>query len=139
MSGWLGDLELDDLCTKYNIDVIYTTDIDEQEKIIIDIVDSISTGILYAATPFVDDYVSIKDEFLGRKYLYIDSLYIDTQFRNKGIGSMVLRYIIDELSDLGSIITVLPNLIELDDTSEEYRAVFKRLITLYEVLGFKSS
>jgi ribosomal protein S18 acetylase RimI-like enzyme len=158
LSGWLGDLELDDLCTKYNIDVIYTTDIDEQVEIIIghavcyqidtinkitgeiedimDIADSIDTGILFAVTPFVDDYGSLKAEFLGQKFLYIDSLYIDTQYRNKGIGSMALKYIIEEPSDLGSIITVFPDPIESDDPSDEYKAVLKRLIALYESMGF---
>lgn len=157
--GLIGRLEPEDLTTLYNITVTYTKDFESDKKIIIgnsicrqidtldkltneelpifDIADSISGDMLCIISPFIDEKGDIKPQYWGMSMLYIESIYIKPEFRGKGIGSIVLKFIVEELLNFSPIITIIPNPVEIKDKeSNEFKKELRKLIDLYESLGF---
>lgn len=113
--------------------------------------DSISTDLEHMASAIVDEEDCIKDEIceFDENLMYIDRIYINEKFRGLGIAS----YVINSLNEiLEYSVNLSPNVLILlpapqevgeDGLLQEVRDEKinendkKRLINLYEKLGFK--
>lgn len=113
--------------------------------------DSISTDLEHMASAIVDEEDCIKDEIceFDENLMYIDRIYINEKFRELGIAS----YVINSLNEiLEYSVNLSPNVLILlpapqevgeDGLLQEIRDEKinendkKRLINLYEKLGFK--
>lgn len=113
--------------------------------------DSISTDLEHMASAIVDEEDCIKDEIceFDENLMYIDRIYINEKFRELGIAS----YVINSLNEiLEYSVNLSPNVLILlpapqevgeDGLLQEVRDEKinendkKRLINLYEKLGFK--
>jgi len=127
--GWIGRMEPGDLGTEFYVSIKYMEDYESEYEIeignarcyqidsfnrttgefedIIEIADSTSGDVLTAITPLVDNDGMLKGEYVGESIFYVDRLYIEKEFRNQGLGSVVLKYLIDELCKFTNIITII--------------------------------
>lgn len=166
IGGYIGELEPYEQIAYYTMDIIQTKfdeNGEERKKIgyckcyliepinsltnqaidILESADSEKKDILNAVEPFVDNYGTIKDNYIDDLILYIDKLFIIPEYRHKGIGSLCLYFIINDLP--ASFVIAIPFPTELQKKSElkdlkehkDFDSEMDRVCRFYKNFGFK--
>lgn len=165
IAGWVGDMDPQDVCTMYHIAIklmCYEAEDEDEDEVevkiaeaicyeinpidvltgdehyLFDVADSISGDAVCALSPYLDEEGTLKNEYSGKSILYIQLIKVTHEYRNKGIGSLILKYIIEHLVNHGHIITVIPSPLDYEDKkSMAFKDDFKKLVSFYESFEFQ--
>ncbi len=163
-SDWLRVNEPDDYINKYYIDIELYDNYESEDKTkigesvcyyiseydyanntwidVYDTADAFSGDLELAVSPIVNSDGGLKEEYFDNGVLYIDRFYIKPEFRNKGVGTIVLALLVDVLGRGAGVITVTPVPFEKDgrekikEEDPNYKVEKMKLICLLEKFGF---
>jgi hypothetical protein len=130
LSDWMGVAEPGDYANRYLIDIeLYLDDNYETKKVIgrsvciyfggfdwandkfkdlAEIADSLSGSALSAIFAVTDNNGQVIDDYMGCNVLYIEEFFLQPEYRDMGIGTMVFPLIIDILGRDAGVITIIP-------------------------------
>lgn len=108
----------------------------------IDIADAKDGDICLAVSAVSDDEGQLLDDYFGSDILYIDTFYINPEYRSKGIGKIIFPLVFDVLGRDAGAIAIIPcpteedgkERIDIDDP--RYKPIFKRMTNFIKEFGF---
>lgn len=107
-----------------------------------DIADAKDGDICLAVSAATDNEGQLLDDYFGSGILYIDTFYINPQYRGKGIGKIIFPLVLDALGREAGAIVIIPcpteedgeERMDIDDT--RYKPMLKRMTNFIKEFGF---
>ncbi|MFW5795486.1 MAG: hypothetical protein ACOCV1_08395, partial [Bacillota bacterium] len=117
---------------------------EQKENNILWSADEISQELYEVVQDFIDENGRVPDEFMNSNLAYIYKMYINKEYRNKGIGTYSFAMLYDMLQERTSLITVIPEPYDYEEDKEieddkEYNSEKNKIINLLEKFDFKKN
>ena len=128
---------------EYHFTLIRDHSFDQTVNNIFHAADMISGELVNAVNPFIDENLQLKGDFMNPNVIYIDKMYLNKKYRNKGIGAYSFAMLYDVLSRKASLITAFPKPYDYENEQEHEEEIFKKekenLVKLLKWFDFKQS
>jgi GNAT superfamily N-acetyltransferase len=164
LAGWLGESEPSDSINQYYADIELYLDDNFEQKVSIgyaicfyisgydwanedfsdihEIADSLSGDLLTAALPVLDQDGSLSDEYFSGSFLYIDEFFIQPEYRDKGIGTVVFPSLLDTLGRGAGAIAIIPTPTDddgktrINDNNPRFQVTLNQMYKFIMKFGF---
>jgi len=108
----------------------------------LDIADAKDGDICLAVSAVTDDEGQLLGDYFGSGILYIDTFYINPEYRGKGIGRITFPLILDVLGREAGAIVIIPCPTEedgkkrIDIKDPRYKPLYKSMTSFIKEFGF---
>lgn len=104
-----------------------------------EVIDSIDQDTYDCLSVFMNHNCEFKDDLIFDRIFYVDRMTIKEEYRNLGIGSILIEYIKYRFADVVTAVVLQPLAFEVKDKNSEcFKKDSERLSRFYESHGFEN-